>query len=102
MCTSSMLKSLVYYVSNISSQVFYMLQLEAKSLKCKDEKIKADDIYKGLVRQLEVTRASWETEMETMCDTFQQVENDRILFFRNELWALTNFDSKTLFDQDQV
>lgn len=64
--------------------------------------MKADELYQAAVKNLETVRGHWEVEMQKTCDLFQQVEDDRLKFFRNELWVFVNIDSKTLCDQDEV
>lgn len=59
-------------------------------------------MYHTLVNQLETARQLWEAEMCKMCDTFQEVELERIGFLRNELWVHINIDSTTMLDVDQV
>lgn len=51
---------------------------------------------------LETARQNWEGEMTRMCDTFQEVENDRITFLRNEIWVHINIDSASKYEIDQV
>ena len=64
--------------------------------------MKANAAYENLVQQLESARQSWESEMIRMCDVFEEVENDRITFLRNEVWVHINIDSSTMLDIDQV
>lgn len=40
--------------------------------------------------------------MTKMCDTFQELELERIGFLRNEIWIHVNMHSTTLYDVDQV
>lgn len=71
-------------------------------MKAKDEQLRSDDSYRNLVKQLEFVRMQWESEMEQACDVFQQTEEERLILFRNEFWVHVNYDSTTLFRQDEV
>ncbi|XP_050416676.1 proline-serine-threonine phosphatase-interacting protein 1 [Patella vulgata] len=69
--------------------------------KCAEQADKADQAYQESVKGLEDARIQWEQEMVTVCETFQAMEEERINFSRDVLWAATNVDSKIAVDIDE-
>ena len=103
--TSKDIRSLLDDVNDLALSFFFFVaavQLENKAHRCKEDKLKANDTYHSLVNELESVREKWEKETEKACEVFEQVEHERIIFFRNELWVHLNIESKTLYDQDEV
>lgn len=69
--------------------------------KADDAQQQADTNYKSSVQALEISRKSWEKEMEDACNNFQRLEEQRIDFFRDSMWKCTNVDSKACVDHDE-
>uniref|UniRef100_A0A8W8MU40 F-BAR domain-containing protein n=1 Tax=Magallana gigas TaxID=29159 RepID=A0A8W8MU40_MAGGI len=91
------------------NQARQSVQITSKDLsKASKAKEKADDAqqqadanYKSSVQALEISRKSWEKEMEDACNNFQRLEEQRIDFFRDSVWKCTNVDSKACVDHDE-
>lgn len=77
-------------------------KLRTKLGKAKTAVEQADTAYQNSVRMLEDARVVWEKEMDQCCDLFQSLEEERIAFLRNAVWAYTNMASLNYVKLDEV
>eukprot|EP00128_Syssomonas_multiformis_P007324 Colp12_sorted_trinity150504_noHs@29259 len=77
-------------------------KLQNKARKAKAEANKADISYQESVRQLENIRVEWENATEAAYEKFQTLEEERIDYLRNNMWALTNFLSSSCVHDDEA
>ncbi|XP_028399506.1 proline-serine-threonine phosphatase-interacting protein 2-like [Dendronephthya gigantea] len=76
-------------------------KLRVRLSKAKTAVENADANYQSTVRALEESRKEWEREMTTCCNTFQELETERISFLRNSMWTYTNLGSTNCVRVDQ-
>eukprot|EP00731_Ephydatia_muelleri_P016968 Em0010g66a len=62
----------------------------------------ADTNYQETVKALEESRQLWEREMEVLCQKFQELEEQRLTFLRNEMWTYCNLNSQSLIQVDEA
>lgn len=77
-------------------------KLRTRLGKAKTAVEQADTAYQNSVRALEEARVVWEKEMEQCCDIFQALEEERIAFLRNAMWAYTNTTSLNCVKVDEI
>lgn len=73
-----------------------------KEAKAKNAKEHADVAYKTCVDNLDKVRIEWETQMVQACDCYQQLEEEKIAFIRNEMWVQANLISSTCLEDDRA
>lgn len=61
----------------------------------------ADTQYKNSVEQLDRMRVHWENEMQKTCNTFEELDEQRIEMLRDVVWRSANVDSQTAVECDQ-
>jgi hypothetical protein len=61
----------------------------------------ADATYREAITALDEARCAWEAEMERCATSFQQLDEERIIFTRSALWMSTNLVSGTCVLDDQ-
>lgn len=62
----------------------------------------ADTGYQETVKALEESHQLWEREMEVLCQKFQELEEQRLTFLRNEMWTYCNLNSQSLVQVDEA
>ncbi|XP_065672975.1 proline-serine-threonine phosphatase-interacting protein 2 isoform X3 [Hydra vulgaris] len=61
----------------------------------------SDSVYQSSVKILEDCHKKWASDMEEACQVFQNLEEERIQFLRNEFWIYTNLGSTQAVDIDE-
>ncbi|GFN81674.1 proline-serine-threonine phosphatase-interacting protein 2, partial [Plakobranchus ocellatus] len=87
--------------TSTTAQAKEIEKARVKATKAEEEAEKADNAYKGAVHVLEDCRVSWEHEMTAACNAIQQLDEERIIFLRQELWKAINADSQIALDIDE-
>lgn len=77
-------------------------KLRTKLGRAKTAVEQADTAYQNSVRSLEDARVMWEKEMEQCCNCFQTLEEERISFLRNAMWAYANTSSMNCVKVDET
>lgn len=77
-------------------------KLRVKLGRAKTAVEQADTAYQNSVRSLEDARVMWEKEMEQCCNLFQTLEEERISFLRNAMWAYANTSSMNCVKVDET
>ncbi|XP_070536065.1 proline-serine-threonine phosphatase-interacting protein 2-like [Ptychodera flava] len=77
-------------------------KLNAKKEKAKTQAHTADLAYQRSVENLEDARQRWEKDFTECCVIFQALEEERVRFFRNELWVQTNIGSSYCSKNDHM
>lgn len=77
-------------------------KLKAKKARAKTVQENADRQYQSSVKTLEQTHEAWEQEMVVTCDIFQEMEESRVRFLRNEMWLYSNIASQSCVDNDAL
>ncbi|KAL9985653.1 hypothetical protein ACROYT_G008079 [Oculina patagonica] len=77
-------------------------KLRTKLGRAKTAVEQADSAYQNSVRSLDDARVLWEKEMEQCCNCFQNLEEERIAFLRNAMWAYTNTSSMNCVKVDEI
>ncbi|XP_074644142.1 proline-serine-threonine phosphatase-interacting protein 1-like isoform X2 [Tubulanus polymorphus] len=85
-----------------STQKKELDKANVKEQKSKQQAKQCDETYAKSIQHLEVARQTWEVDMEYACEAFQKIEEERIMFLRNEIWAHTNICSQmcVMLDND--
>lgn len=79
-----------------------LIQTQKKLEGAKQAASSADTAYLESVKALEESRQLWEREMEVLCQKFQELEEQRITFLRNEMWTYSNLNSQNLVQIDEA
>lgn len=77
-------------------------KLKQKQVKANSLAEQADSIFRTAVDGLEQARVQWEQETESSCESFQQLEEERIQNVRNSMWATTNLNSALCVNEDEM
>ncbi|ESN99558.1 hypothetical protein HELRODRAFT_176725 [Helobdella robusta] len=71
-----------------------------KAAKAIEDAAAADKLYKDLVTKLEETRKLWEKEMKEYSIMCEQMDESRLKFLMESMWAAVNVVSKNCLDID--
>ncbi|KAI0227721.1 Proline-serine-threonine phosphatase-interacting protein 1 [Lamellibrachia satsuma] len=71
-----------------------------KQVKTEEESDKLNHAYKDNLTKLEQLRIQWETIMISACNMFERLEEQRIVFLRNEMWVHLNAQSQACVRTD--
>ncbi|KAL5006000.1 hypothetical protein ScPMuIL_017158 [Solemya velum] len=74
---------------------------KAKADKSRENMEQADIAYKTSLEHLERARQTWEVDMREACNGFQNLEEVRLFYLRDELWKGSNVDSQMCVDIDK-
>ncbi|KAH9507893.1 hypothetical protein Btru_053134 [Bulinus truncatus] len=83
------------------AQVKDIERAKSRFTKATEEAEKADNQYKSAVMVLEECHKLWEHEMLTVCQSIQDLDEERIKFMRQEIWDTVNVDSQLALDIDR-
>ncbi|KAH9507891.1 hypothetical protein Btru_053132 [Bulinus truncatus] len=83
------------------AQVKDIERAKSRFSKATEEAERADNQYKSAVMVLEESHKLWEHEMITVCQSIQDLDEERIKFMRQEIWDTVNVDSQLALDIDR-
>ena len=73
---------------------------KAKLEKTQIQMSQNSDEYEAAVKILEETTGKWNREWKAACDKFQDLEEERIDFFKSSLWSFANISSTVCVSDD--
>lgn len=73
---------------------------KAKLEKTQIQMSQNSDEYEAAVRVLEETTGKWNREWKSACDKFQDLEEERIDYFKSSLWSFANISSTVCVSDD--
>ncbi|KAH9507889.1 proline-serine-threonine phosphatase interacting protein [Bulinus truncatus] len=83
------------------AQVKDIERAKSRFSKATEEAERADNQYKSAVMVLEESHKLWEHEMLTVCQSIQDLDEERIKFMRQEIQDTVNIDSQLALDIDR-